>query len=411
MLRDGTFRATARALTTSTASGSGNGTTSSSGDTKSASGLGKGTSIVIVVIALAVTVAVCLLVFWCRRRSARKKQELTSSTAPADVGGFVNAVLAMEIPQPNAATTGSSRDGAELEEESALWRDETILGARVPREKVLVKRLISRGGYGEVYLGAYNRQRVAVKMLLPETRKSKEHRISFLAEMKLTATLEHPRIVRLVGIAWDSPNDLCALIEFVPGGDLRALLNKYGKEHRPRGFNYEKVKIASHVAHALTYLHSLDPPVIHRDLKSKNILLNHELDAKLTDFGVSRERVDRTMTAAVGTSLWMSPEVMMGERYDDKADIFSFGVVLSELNTHAMPYAHAKSRDGSGARLPDTAILQLVTAGKLRADFSQGGPESLMQLGLACVAVDPKLRPSAPEVLYRLQKVAREMSS
>ncbi|RLN89994.1 hypothetical protein BBJ28_00002388 [Nothophytophthora sp. Chile5] len=285
------------------------------------------------------------------------------------------------------ASAISSSDG------DPLWRDEMILGARVPREKVMTQRLISRGGYGEVYAGTFNGKPVAVKMLLPGTRKSKQHRISFLAEVKLMATLEHPRIVRLVGVAWDSPNDLCALLEFMAGGDLRALLDKYEKQDQPVGFNYVKVKIALHVAHALAYLHSLDPPVIHRDLKSKNILLSPELDAKLTDFGVSRERVDRTMTAAVGTSLWMSPEVMMGERYDDKADIFSFGVVLSELNTHAMPYSHVKARDGSGKRMPDTAILQLVAAGELRVDFSQGGPEALMRLGNACVAVDPKDRP------------------
>lgn len=181
-------------------------------------------------------------------------------------------------------TSASDGDG------SALWRDEAILGARVPREKVIVQHLLSRGGYGEVYLGTYNGQQVAVKMLLPDTRKSKAHRINFLTEVKIMATLEHPRIGHLVGVAWDSPNDLCALTEFMSGGDLRTLLNKYETEHRPVGFTYEKLKIALHVAHALTYLHSLDPPVIHRDLKSKNILLTHELDAKLTDFGVSRAR-------------------------------------------------------------------------------------------------------------------------
>uniref|UniRef100_H3G6I1 Protein kinase domain-containing protein n=1 Tax=Phytophthora ramorum TaxID=164328 RepID=H3G6I1_PHYRM len=89
---------------------------------------------------------------------------------------------------------------------------------------------------------------------------------------------------------------------------------------------------------ALTYLHSCAPPVIHRDLKSSNILLNQAMDAKVTDFGISRERIDATMTAGVGTSLWMAPEVMLGERYDDKADMFSFGVVLSELDQHTTPY-------------------------------------------------------------------------
>uniref|UniRef100_H3GYV8 Protein kinase domain-containing protein n=1 Tax=Phytophthora ramorum TaxID=164328 RepID=H3GYV8_PHYRM len=371
----------------------------------SGSRLGTGIIVVIVVVAVVVALGIGWLIFWFGRRSAGRKQRENGAPLSDKEDGFVNMNAVPSRTVDDMFTSESDGDG------SPLWRDEAILGARVPREKVAVQQLISRGGYGEVYVGTYNGQQVAVKMLLPETRKSKVHRISFLAEVKLMATLEHPRIVHLVGVAWDSPNDLCALIEFMSGGDLRTLLNKYEAENRPSGFTYEKVKIALHVAHALTYLHSLDPPVIHRDLKSKNILLSKELDAKLTDFGISRERVDRTMTAAVGTSLWMSPEVMMGERYNDKADIFSFGVVLSELNTHSMPYAHAKSRDGSGGRLPDTAILQLVAAGRLRADFSQGGQDALMQLGLACVSVDPKARPSAPEVLYHLQTAMKDMSS
>ncbi|KAF1774384.1 Protein kinase-like domain [Phytophthora cactorum] len=223
-----------------------------------------------------ITVAASCLFFWCRRRSTRKQHEVNSSTAPSDVGGFVNSVLAMEIPMEapptSVSSVESSRDGGEGEEESHLWRDETILGVRAPREKVAAKRLISREDT-EKCTSEHT------------TDGAKAHRTSFLAEMKLMLTLEHPRIVRLIGIAWDSPNDLCALIEFVPGGDLRALLNKYAETHRPIGFTYERAKIASDVAHALTYLHSLNPPVIHRDLKSKSILLTHELDAKITDFG------------------------------------------------------------------------------------------------------------------------------
>ncbi|KAG3120352.1 hypothetical protein PI125_g1152 [Phytophthora idaei] len=132
----------------------------SSGDTSTESGVGKSTSIVIVVVAPEVTVAASCLFFWCKRRSTRKQHEVNSSTAPSDVGGSVNSVLAIEIPMEapptSVSSVESSRDGGEGEEESHLWRDETILGVRAPREKVVAKRLISRGGYGEVYVGAYN---------------------------------------------------------------------------------------------------------------------------------------------------------------------------------------------------------------------------------------------------------------
>ncbi|ETI33588.1 TKL protein kinase [Phytophthora nicotianae P1569] len=240
-------------------------------------------------------------------------------------------------------------------------------------------------------------------MLLPETRKRIQSVNEFLAEVKLMASLEHPRIVEFIGVAWDSLTDLCVVSEFMEGGDVRALLNRYQNE-RNIGFDYTKVKIALHVAHALTYMHSFDPPLIHRDLKSKNILLTEDHDAKLTDFGASRERVDRTMTAGIGTSLWMAPEMMTGEKYDEKADIFSFGVVLSELDSNALPYANT----GKNRQPSDLAILQLVMQGKLRVSFSETCPPGILELGMACVAVDPTARPTAAEALYRLQVALAE---
>ncbi|RLN61755.1 hypothetical protein BBJ29_001372 [Phytophthora kernoviae] len=168
-----------------------------------------------------------------------------------------------------------------------LWDDELIATARIPREKVLVQQLISRGGYGEVYYGLFNGQQVAIKMLLPESRKSVKHVNDFLAEVKLMATMDHPCIVQFVGVAWDSLTDLCVVSEYMEGGDLRALLSLYEDQGYDLGFDRTKVIIALHVAHALTYLHSLDPPVLHRDLKSKNILMSSNLEAKVTDFGIS----------------------------------------------------------------------------------------------------------------------------
>jgi len=140
---------------------------------------------------------------------------------------------------------------------------------------------------------------------------------------------------------------------------------------------------------------------MHRDLKSRNVLLDSAMNAKLTDFGVSRERVDDLMTNAVGTSLWMAPEVMLGGRYDCKADVFSFGVVLSELDTHFMPYANV--RNPTGRKPTEAAILQMVAVGELQAEFSRDCPLELLTLAHACISVDPEDRPTAAEALYKLQ--------
>ncbi|GMF35950.1 unnamed protein product [Phytophthora fragariaefolia] len=217
--------------------------------------------------------------------------------------------------------------------------------------------------------------------------------------------MDHPHIVSFVGVAWDSLSDLCVALEFMDGGDLRALLSKYEASKHPVGFDRQKTTIALQVCHALTYMHSLSPPMIHRDLKSRNVLLSKSLEAKLTDFGISRELLDHTMTAGMGTSLWMAPEVMLGERYDDKADMFSFGVVLSELDLHTLPYAQVRkrSRQSEGRELADATLFQRISTGEVRVEFSYSSPRSIVSLGNACVSIDPKERPTAAEALYRLQ--------
>ncbi|KAG6586677.1 TKL protein kinase [Phytophthora cinnamomi] len=220
----------------------------------------------------------------------------------------------------------------------------------------------------------------------------------------MTASMNHPHIVSFIGVAWDSLSDLCVLLEFMDGGDLRTLLDKYLASNHAVGIDIEKATIALHVCHGLTYLHSLASPVLHRDLKSRNILLNRAMEAKLSDFGISREQTDFTMTAGVGTSLWMAPEVMLGEKYDQKADMFSFGVVLSELDAHTLPYAQAKRRsvNTDGHAMGDATLLHMITTGEVRVEFSEASSSAIVELGRACVSIDPKDRPSAAEALYKL---------
>ncbi|OWZ24209.1 Protein kinase [Phytophthora megakarya] len=292
----------------------------------------------------------------------------------------------------------------------SLWEDEAITAARIPMEKLIRKELVNEGGHGEVYHGLYRGECVAIKVLLPEKRKDMRQINIFLSEIKMMATVEHPRIVRFVGVAWDALSDLCAVSEFMPGGDLFSLLRRFDRvDHRSTGFDGDKAKIATHVAQALTYLHSLDPIVLHRDLKSMNILLSEDWEAKLTDFGVSRKWTVDTMTAGVGTRRWMAPEVMMGKRYNTSADIFSFGVVLSELDSHQPPYASAIATitSESGEKVTETALMEMVAMGRVRVEFSPNAPAALVNLGHACVDLDPRARPTAGEVHYELQKILR----
>jgi len=199
----------------------------------------------------------------------------------------------------------------------------------------------------------------------------------------MASEFDHPNVVKLVGAAWTVESDLQALSEYMVGGDLRDFLVY---PPTPRTWTPRKLQIATDVIEALVYLHSFLPPVVHRDLKSRNILLSREMQAKLTDFGVSRiTSEDNTMTQGVGTSRWEAPEVLAGkEDYNQAADIFSFGVVLSELDTHV-------------------AILQMIAMGALRPSLSPHCPPAIRALADRCLAFNPDEHPSAPEVAYALR--------
>ncbi|POM73201.1 TKL protein kinase [Phytophthora palmivora] len=222
-------------------------------------------------------------------------------------------------------------------EASGLWGDLVIASKRIPREEVKLDQLIGHGAFGEVYSGLFRGEKVAVKKLLPETQEKEEDVNNFLAEVKVSATLNHPNIVRFVGVSWTSASDLCVVQEFMEGGDLRSLLDKYEAERHSIGFNQEKTKIAMQICSALAYMHSLSPPVIHSNLKSRNVLLNGEMEVKVTNFGTSPKRTYQTTTESKNMTLWMAPEVIRGEVHSTDADMFSFGVVLSELDMLSAP--------------------------------------------------------------------------
>uniref|UniRef100_K3X7S4 Protein kinase domain-containing protein n=1 Tax=Globisporangium ultimum (strain ATCC 200006 / CBS 805.95 / DAOM BR144) TaxID=431595 RepID=K3X7S4_GLOUD len=127
-----------------------------------------------------------------------------------------------------------------------LWGGKVITAARIPRENVSEEFLVSRGGYGEVYIGNFNDKRVAIKALLPEKRKNLKQINAFLAVAKLMVSLDHPQIAQFIGVAWDSLMDLCVVLEFMGGGDLRALLTQFEEvEPSLHGFDHDKVKMTT----------------------------------------------------------------------------------------------------------------------------------------------------------------------
>ncbi|TMW61851.1 hypothetical protein Poli38472_010914 [Pythium oligandrum] len=307
--------------------------------------------------------------------------------------------------QPYSTDLGTKSTLSSHNPELTLWDDEELMRHRLDPQTVQIQRFLAAGTYGEVYLAHHEGQRVVIKRL--KNRDSSRAEIQqFVSEIKMMATFRFPKIVRFVGVVWTKESDIAVVTEYMENGDLRAYLDKNKRRARD-GWTIGKLRIALDIAEALVYLHSLDPPMIHRDLKSYNVLLDHEMSACLSDFGTTRA-VDNagTMTAEVGTALWMAPEVLSGRRYDQSADIYSLGVILSELDTHELPF-RGDDRDTASSR-GGAFIIGLVAAGAIRVKFLPTCPPDIANLSNRCTAVDPSERPTTLEVAYELRSLLRQ---
>ncbi|CAK4506657.1 unnamed protein product [Aphanomyces euteiches] len=126
------------------------------------------------------------------------------------------------------------------------------------------------------------------------------------------------------------------------------------------------------------------------------------MDAKLGDFGIARHVVEKSMSNAVGSYRWTAPEVLKGKYYSVKADIYSFGVVLSELDTHVVPYAGMVNEKGQ--ELGNFTIMFQVMNGAIRPAFSPTCPPWLHKLALRCIAFDAATRPTAREIVREIDE-------
>ncbi|XAR66857.1 Non-specific serine/threonine protein kinase [Bertholletia excelsa] len=205
---------------------------------------------------------------------------------------------------------------------------------------------IGEGGFGTVYKAHLpDGQIVAIK------RAKKEHfealRTEFSSEVELLAKIDHRNLVKLLGYL-DKGNERLIITEYVPNGTLREHLD--GQRGRILDFN-QRLEISIDVAHALTYLHLYaEKQIIHRDVKSSNILLTESLRAKVADFGFARLGAmdsDKThiSTKVKGTVGYLDPEYMRTYQLTPKSDVYSFGIVLLEILTGRRPVELKKPAD------------------------------------------------------------------
>ncbi|CAK5178142.1 unnamed protein product [Aphanomyces euteiches] len=286
-----------------------------------------------------------------------------------------------------------------------------------PQNKLSQITLRSKGGFGMVFSatldtgGSQGKIRVALKQLLPSRTHDVEQIEQFMNEIRLAAQLDHPNIVPFVGMTWSTLQDLSMITAYMANGDLFKLLRaEHKKPTAKRSLSWSvanacnKLSIAANVLDAIAYLHGCNPSVIHRDLKSKNVLLDDNFRAHVTDFGVSRESamgVDAIMTARVGTSAWIAPEVLRREKYTHQADMYSFGVLLSELDTLQDPYKDVTLQPEL-AGMKSGKLAARVAQGKITPAFSPDVPSYILSIAQRCLAYDFNQRPSAMQVAMEM---------
>ena len=246
------------------------------------------------------------------------------------------------------------------------------------------KRL-GKGGFGEVYEGNWNTdggKKVAVKV----TRSSATGQL--LREIQVWSSLpSHPHIITFFGVAY-AKFMTYIVIELAMNGSL---FNYLHSEMKKPSVNLS-LAWASDVARGMKYLH--DHHIIHRDLKSANVLLTSTWVAKLCDFGTARELTHTTTTEHAGTYRWMSPEIMRAAeaRINKKCDLFSYGMILFELFDHKKPYADTDS---------DVEVATKVLAGK-RPPIPHTLPRYLHKLLKNCWKEDPRQRPTFDDFVDKI---------
>lgn len=267
--------------------------------------------------------------------------------------------------------------------------------------KIVFGPRIGAGGFGEVYKCKWDNSLVAIKTLQKIDDDDPHAAMAeFMVEMKLMSKLRHTNIVSFLGASIKAPK-LAIILEFMPGGSL------YRAIHRRRRNNLgpfpilKSLWIAFGIAKGLEYLHRQFPIIIHRDLKSPNILLGTNVrEVKITDFGLSRLLSKSFIqTRPGGTPEWMAPELLRQDAFDEQSDIYSFGVILWELLMCEKPWK-------------DDHPMQIVFKVGSRGEKLETPPPEVCipevrEIIVKCFAENPNSRPKASEVVKALSAVCQ----
>ncbi|KAI3975407.1 hypothetical protein MKX01_004494 [Papaver californicum] len=283
------------------------------------------------------------------------------------------------------AVSSQNEWNSQVMDEVAEWE--------IPWEDIQTGERIGLGSYGEVYHADWNGTEVAVKKFLDQDLCG-DALEQFRCEVRIMLRLRHPNVVLFMGAVTRPPN-LSILTEFLPRGSLYRLL------HRPNIHLDEKrrLRMALDVAKGMNYLHTSHPTIVHRDLKSPNLLVDKNWVVKVADFGLSRLKHHTYLSSksTAGTPEWMAPEVLRNEPSNEKCDVYSFGVILWELTTLRMPWSGMNPMQVVGA----------VGFQNRRLEIPKEVDPAVAKIICDCWQNDPNLRPPFAQLMVLLKRQQR----
>lgn len=344
------------------------------------------------VVSAATTVVLTLLGFYCYRRRSRKGRYNHKTN--------ISKRRTRTHPLEENIDAEEQQDGREMH----YFNLKTI---NVATNGFSDGNKLGQGGFGPVYKGKLNDGReIAVKRLLRNAGQGLEE---FKTEVKLIVKLQHRNLVRLVGCCIEGDEKLL-VYEYMANTSLDSCLFNATK---CKDLDWAKrANIVRGIARGLLYLHEDSRlNIIHRDLKASNILLDDEMNAKISDFGTARtfygNQIESSTSRVVGTYGYMSPEYAMGGSFSIKSDVYSFGVLLLEIisgrkiSDSNLP-AHAQSLLPYAWRLWDGGKAQELIDRNLISNCPVNEVSRWIHIGLLCVQEHPGVRPSMSKVVLML---------
>jgi serine/threonine protein kinase len=305
---------------------------------------------------------------------------------------------------------------------------------------ILFTKKKGQGAFGAIRRATFRGTTVAIKVLYRGTNDQKTI-LMFQQEAELMIQLRHPNVVSCLGVvmpdcitsngasvssASNSLSDFSLVMEFLPT-DLKHYIKDTGGLCRNL-FKTTLLKIARGIIIGLNYLHQRTPKIIHRDLKPANILLTDASEPRLADFGVSREKVETSTMTRIGTPTYMAPEILQAQKYNEKVDIYSFGMILWQMVSGRPPFSsepaaqanqqennnnkdgqkngdNNNNNDDDDEQLNPLQIILKASIQGLRPTIPSACPSPLVSIIQSCWDKDPAIRPDASFLVKFFQSV------